>query len=42
MDLVTHFAKSYGYDIVFTIVDRFFKYVKFLPYSTYSITIDLT
>ena len=41
MDLITHFPKSSGYDAVFTIVDRFSKYVTFLPCSTNSTAIDL-
>ena len=31
MDLITHLPSSKGFDSVFTIVDRFFKYVTFIP-----------
>ena len=41
MDLVTHIPSSCGYDAVFTIVDRFLKYVTFLPYSTNSTAVDI-
>ena len=41
MDLITHLLVSSGSDAVFTIVDRFSKYVTFLPCSTTSIAVDL-
>ena len=31
MDLITHSPTSEGFDLVFTIVDRFSKYVTFIP-----------
>ena len=31
MDLITHLPTSEGFDLVFTIVDRFSKYVTFIP-----------
>ncbi len=31
MDFVTHLPDSSGFDGIFTIVDRFSKYVKFIP-----------
>ena len=31
MDLITHLPTSEGFDSVFTIVDRFSKYVTFIP-----------
>ena len=41
MDLITHMPQSCEYDAVFTIVDRFSKYVTFLPCSTNSTAVDL-
>ena len=41
MDLITHFPHSCGHDAIFTIVDRFSKYVIFVPYSTSSTALDL-
>ena len=41
MDLITHLPFSCGHDVVFTIVDRFSKYVTFVPYSTSSTALDL-
>jgi hypothetical protein len=36
MDFVTHLPLSDGYDSIFTIVDRFSKFVRFIPIqSTY-------
>ncbi len=32
MDFITHLPVSAGYDGIFTIVDRFSKYVRFIPY----------
>ena len=34
MDLVTHLPPSCGYNMVFTIIDRFSKYITFVPCST--------
>lgn len=31
MDFVTHLPKSNGYDAIFSIVDRFSKFVRFVP-----------
>ena len=31
MDFITHLPPSCGYDAIFTIVDRFSKFVKFVP-----------
>ena len=31
MDLITHLPTFEGFDLVFTIVDRFSKYVTFIP-----------
>ena len=31
MDFITHLPNSDGYDGIFSIVDRFSKYVKFIP-----------
>ena len=31
MDLITYLPTSEGFDLVFTIVDRFSKYVTFIP-----------
>ena len=31
MDLITHLPTSEGFDLVFTIVDRFSQYVTFIP-----------
>ncbi len=31
MDFVTHLPMSHGYDGIFTIVDRFSKFVRFVP-----------
>ena len=41
MDLITHFPLSNSFDAVFTIVDRFSKYVSFVTYSTSSTALDL-
>ena len=41
MDLITHLPHSCGHDAVFTIVDRFSKYVTFVPCSTSSTALDL-
>ena len=41
MDLITHFPLSNGFDSVFTIVDRFSKYITFVPCSTSSTALDL-
>ena len=41
MDLITHLPLSNGFDAVFTIVDRFSKYVTFVPCSTSSTALDL-
>lgn len=41
MDLITHLPQSSGSDAVFTIVDRFSKYVTFVPCSTSSSALDL-
>ena len=34
MDFITHLPVSSNYDGIFTIVDRFSKYVRFIPYSS--------
>jgi hypothetical protein len=34
MDFITHLPLSNSYDGIFTIVDRFSKYVKFIPYNS--------
>ena len=41
MDLITHLPLSNGFDAVFTIVDRFSKYVTFVPCSTSSTALHL-
>ena len=41
MDLITYLPYSYGYDVVFTIVDYFSKYITFIAYSTSSTVLDL-
>ena len=41
MDLITHLSLSNSFDIVLTTVDRFSKYVTFVPYSTSSTALDL-
>ena len=41
LDLSTHLPKYYRYNTVFTIVDRFSKYVTFLPCTISSTTVDL-
>ena len=41
MDLITHLPLSNGFDAVFTIVNRFSKYVTFVPWSTSSTALDL-
>lgn len=33
MDFVTHLPKSNGYDGIFSVVDRFSKYCKFIPFK---------
>ena len=33
MDLITHLATSEGFDLVFIIIDRYSKYVTFIPYK---------
>ena len=41
MDLIIHLFLSDGFDAVFTIIDRFSKYVTFIPCSTSSTAVDL-
>ena len=41
MDLITHLPTSEGFDSVFTIVDRFPKYVTFIPCKATSTAPDL-
>ena len=42
MDLITHLLLSNGFDaVLLTIVDRFSKYVTFVPCSTSSTALDL-
>ena len=41
MDLITHLFYSYGYNAVFTIMDRFSKYGTLLPCSTNCTAVDL-
>ena len=41
MDLITHFPTFEGFDSVFTVVDRFSKYVTFIPYKITCTTPDL-
>ena len=41
MDLITYHPHSCEHDAVFTIVDRFSKYVTFVPCSTSSTALDL-
>ena len=41
MDLITHFPLANGFDAVFTIINRFSKYVTFVSCSTYSTALDL-
>ena len=41
MDLITHLPTSEGFDLVFTIVDRFSKYVTFVPCKATCTTPDL-
>ena len=41
MDLITHFPLSNGFEAVFTIVDRFYKYVTFVLCSISSIALDI-
>ena len=41
MDLITHLPLSNGLDVVFTILDRFFKYDTFEPCFTSSTALDL-
>ena len=41
MDLITHLPTSEGFDLVFTIVDRFSKYVTFFPCKAIYIASDL-
>ena len=41
MDLITHLPLSSGYDAIFTVVDRFSKYVTFLPCHTSATAVDL-
>ena len=31
MDFITHLPESNGFDSIFTIVDRFSKFVRFIP-----------
>ena len=38
---ITHLPLSNGFDEVFTIVDRFSKFVTFVPYSKSSTALDL-
>ena len=42
MDFITYFPLSNGFDAVFTIFDRFSKYVTFVPWSTSSTALELT
>ena len=41
MDLITHLPTSKGFDLVFTIVDRFSKYVTIIPCKTTCTALDL-
>ena len=41
MDLITHLPTSKGFDLVFTIVDRFSKYITFIPYKANCTASDL-
>ena len=41
MDLITHFPLSNAFDTALTIVNRFSKYVTFVPCSTSSTALDL-
>ena len=41
MDLITHLLLSNGFDAVFIIVNRFLKYVTFVPCSISSTALDL-
>ena len=41
MDLITHLPLANGFDVVFTIANRFSKYVTFVPCSTSSTALDL-
>ena len=41
MDLITHLPTSESLDSVFTIVDRFSKYITFIPCNFYSLLVQL-
>ena len=41
MDLITYVPISEGFDSVFTIADRFFKYVTFIPCKATCTAFDL-
>ena len=41
MDLITHLPTSEGFDSVFTIVDRFSKFVTFIPCKATCTALDL-
>ena len=41
MDLITHLPTSEGFDLVFTIIDRFSKYVTFIPCKATCTALDL-
>ena len=41
IDLITYLPTSEGFDLVFTIVDRFSKYVTFIPCKATCIAADL-
>ena len=42
MDLITHLLNPEGLDLVFTIIDRFFKFVTFIPCKATCTALDLT
>ena len=41
MDLITHLPTSEGFDLVFIILDRFSKYITFIPCKATCIALDL-
>ena len=41
MDLITYLPLSNGFNTAFTIVDKFSKYVTFMPFSTSRTVLDL-
>ena len=41
MDLITYLPTSEGFDLIFTLVNRFSKYVTFIPYKATCTAPDL-